>query len=114
MMRWSFLAILALCPFCPLAIHAQGPPVVSYYAPPVPAVTYYPAPVPATVTTYRYGLLGRRVATTVTYGTPAPVVAAPVVVAPAPVTVRSYYYAPPVVVAPRPVVVRYPRVILYP
>ena len=55
----------------------------------VPAVSYYAAPsyyAPTTVSTYHYGLFGRRSVTTVGYGAPA-------YVAPAPVF-RSYYSAP--------------------
>jgi hypothetical protein len=65
-------------PYCPPTVTYYGPssvsyyaaPVVRYYAPPtvsyyaVPSAYYYPAPV---VTTTRYGLFGRRYATTYYY-----------------------------------------------
>jgi hypothetical protein len=99
------LCLLAAVPL----LHAQD------YAPVVPPPPYHPpcvapapVPVPVAVTTYRYGLLGRRSVTTVTYGAPVPVVA------PAPVVVSSYYPPPPVVVRPRRVLRFYPPVIYYP
>lgn len=58
----------------PTVSYYQPAPVVTYYQP-APVVSYYqPAPVvysspgPVAVTTYRYGLLGRRSATVVNYG----------------------------------------------
>ena len=100
---WLALAAVALAPLpasaqavlCPAPITT-----VSYYAPApvvsVPVTTYYaPAPVaaPVTVSTYRYGLFGRRSVTTVSYGAPAPVTTyyAPAVV---PVRRVNYYRAP--------------------
>ncbi len=79
-------------------------PAVSYYAPPVsyyaPAVSYYPpvtsyyAPAaPVTVSTYRYGLFGRRSLTTVNYGVPAVSYYAPPVVVPR----RAAFYSPVVI-----------------
>ena len=55
---------------------AYAPPVVTTYAAPVvttyvaPVVTAYAAPAPVSVSTYRYGLFGRRSVTTVNYGAP--------------------------------------------
>lgn len=51
----------------PVVSYYAPAPVVSYYAP-APVVSYYAAPAPVSVTTYRYGLLGRRAVTTVSYG----------------------------------------------
>jgi hypothetical protein len=130
MLRWSWaLAALVAVPVLLLAI--AGPsyaqtvvvapaPTVPYYTPPVvvqsaPTVTYYTpppvvtysspvvvAPAPATtVTTYRYGILHRRVVVrSYTYPAPAPAVT---YYAPPPATV-TYYAAP---VYPRRTVVRY-------
>jgi hypothetical protein len=78
-------------------------PAVSYYAPaPVVTAYYAPAPAPVTVTTYRYGLLGRRQTTIASYAAPAPVVTyyAP------PTPVVSYYAVPSVPVA-QPMTVTY-------
>ncbi len=110
--RWCAVALLA---FVPLSASAQTcwtpvivtpAPTVAYYAP-APAVSYYaPAPVvsyaapvttyyapvvpaPVTVSTYRYGLFGRRSVTTVNYGAPVVTYASPVVVTPRRV---AYYY----------------------
>jgi hypothetical protein len=59
----------------PVVTYYQQPaPVVSYYSAPAPVVSYYSAPAPIVypapvgVTTYRYGLFGRRSATVVNYG----------------------------------------------
>ena len=115
MIRWIGLAAFAMLVLFPAASRADvlvapapvvsyysAPPVVSYYAAPAPVVSYYTPAVsyyapttyytpsyyaPTTVSTYRYGVFGRRGVTTVTYG-------APGYVAPAPVPVRSYYVAP--------------------
>ena len=114
---WLALAAVALAPLpasaqavlCPVPIttvsYYAPAPAVTYYAPApvvaVPVTTYYaPAPVaaPVTVSTYRYGLFGRRSVTTVSYGAPAPVTTyyAPAVVTPRRVT----YYRAPVYVYP--------------
>ena len=61
--------------YAPPAVAYYAPPAVSYYAPapavsyyaPAPVVSYY-APAPVTVSTYRYGLFGRRSTTVVNYG----------------------------------------------
>ena len=86
--RWLALAVIVCAPltaraqvYCPQPVVAYAPPVVAYapppvvayappvvaYAPPAPVVTYA-APAPVSVSTYRYGLFGRRSVTTVTYG----------------------------------------------
>ena len=111
--RWLALAVLACAPltaeaqvFCPPTVtyYATPAPVVAYappvvtYAAPAPVVTYaspvvtYAAPAPVSVSTYRYGLFGRRSVTTVNYGAPVVTYASPVVVRPR----RAYYYAPAV------------------
>jgi hypothetical protein len=114
--RWLALAVLVSAPVtasaqvicaptvtyyaAPAPVVAYAPPVVTYaapapvvaYAAPAPVVTYA-APAPVAVSTYRYGLFGRRSVTTVTYGAPAVAYASPVVVAPR----RAYYYAPAVI-----------------
>jgi len=97
--RWFALAAVALVPlpasaqfYCPPAVVTPAPTValytpataVTYYTPATvvayspPVVAYSPpvvAAAPVTVSTYRYGLFGRRSVTTVGYG--APVVVAP-------------------------------------
>lgn len=114
--RWIALAVVVLAPlsvraqdYCPqvavaptVAYYAPAP-TVAYYAPPpvvayapptvayAPPVVAYAPPVaaPVTVSSYRYGLFGRRGVTTVTYGAPG------VVVAP-----RRAFYSPGVVYYP--------------
>src|SRR5262249_57448155 len=62
--------------YAPAPVVAYSPPVVTAYASPV--VTAYAAPAPVSVSTYRYGLFGRRSVTTVNYGGPVVSYAAPV------------------------------------
>jgi hypothetical protein len=114
--RWLALAVFMGVPLtasaqtviCPTTVtyYAAPAPVVTYaapapvvtYAAPAPVVTYaapapvvtYAAPAPVSVSTYRYGLFGRRSVTTVNYGAPFVTYASPVVVRPR----RAYYYAP--------------------
>ena|SRR2546423_925978 len=71
--------------YAPAPVVAYSPPVVTTYASPVvttyasPVVTAYAAPAPVSVSTYRYGLFGRRSVTTVNYGGPAVSYAAPII-----------------------------------
>lgn len=108
--RWLALAVIVCAPltaraqvYCPPPVVAYAPPVVAYAPPPVvayapPVVAYapsapvvaYAAPAPVSVSTYRYGLFGRRSVTTVNYGAPAVAYAPPVIVRPR----RAYYYTP--------------------
>ena len=76
----------------PAPVVAYSPPVVTAYAAPV--VTAYAAPAPVSVSTYRYGLFGRRSVTTVNYGAPAVSYAAPVF------TPRRVSYYTPAVIYP--------------
>jgi hypothetical protein len=115
--RWATPTLAVLLPLaaraddCPPSVVVPAPamsyyaapaPVVSYYATPAPVVSYYAAPgtvysaAPVSVSTYRYGIFGRRSLTTVYYGAPAPMVTAP---AP-PGVAASYYYSPAPVVQP--------------
>jgi hypothetical protein len=50
-----------------VAAYTAPAPVVAYAAP-APVVSYAPAVAPVTVSTYRYGLFGRRSTTVVNYG----------------------------------------------
>jgi len=71
--------------YAPAPVVAYSPPVVTTYASPVvttyasPVVTAYAAPAPVSVSTYRYGLVGRRSVTTVNYGAPVVGYTAPVI-----------------------------------
>src|SRR5262245_27118889 len=75
--------------YTPAVSYYTPAPVVSYYTPAVTQSYYYtPAVVAPTVTSYRYGLFGKRQLDVVNYG------------APAVVPVRSYYYTPGVILYP--------------
>ena len=76
--------------YAPAPVVAYSPPVVTAYAAPV--VTAYAAPAPVSVSTYRYGLFGRRSVTTVNYGAPVVGYAAPVFT-----PRRVTYYTPGVI-----------------
>jgi hypothetical protein len=80
----------------PVVSYYAPAPVVSYYAP-APTVSYYTPAAPVTVSTYRYGLFGRRSLTTVNYGgVPAVSYYTPSVYVPR----RVSYYTPSVIVYP--------------
>src|SRR5947209_980349 len=76
--------------YAPAPVVAYSPPVVTTYASPV--VTTYAAPAPVSVSTYRYGLFGRRSVTTVNYGGPVVSYAAPVIT-----PRRVSFYSPAVI-----------------
>jgi hypothetical protein len=76
--------------FAPAPVVSYSVPVTTYYAP-VPVTTFYApvVPAPVSVSTYRYGLFGRRSVTTVNYGAPVVTYSSPVVFTPRRVT---YFY----------------------
>ena len=84
--------------YAPVPVVAYSPRVVTTYAAPVvttyaaPVVTTYAAPAPVSVSTYRYGLFGRRSVTTVNYGGPVVSYAAPVIT-----PRRVSFYSPAVI-----------------
>ncbi|MBI1918928.1 MAG: hypothetical protein HYS12_29920 [Planctomycetes bacterium] len=86
--------------YAPAPVVAYASPVVTAYASPVvttyasPVVTAYAAPAPVSVSTYRYGLFGRRSVTTVNYGAPVVGYAAPIY------TPRRVTYYTPAVIYP--------------
>jgi hypothetical protein len=82
----------AVAYYAPAPVVAYSAPVVTAYATPV--VTAYAAPAPVSVSTYRYGLFGRRSVTTVNYGAPVVGYAAPVF------TPRRVTYYTPAVIYP--------------